>query len=539
MAISGLSRLVIADEAGNLTGRPLASARAAAEQVATEKVTEAKSEIRSVAVQAAEQAATDKVADVKSEAVQAAKDSVQSAVSEAIAPVVSTTIPAAVESGVRQHAGAVADERIQATVPGMIQSQAATVVESQLSEKLPVAVQAAAGSEITRQIDERVSQLETVQVVNNRAYALPDRSDIGWFFLVSGATHPAGVLWQTPGGAPPSSGLVILVRAGDQVYGYVPGASGTHSPKLPQPDQGGTYVAAPQNLRIAQVEGGITVSWDEVPGATGYDISVNSSDPEPTVSPYTVHLGLGASGIIQVRAKKNSAVSAWAQQSFMVAEVAAGGKPIRWVFTWAHAGWAEQWKVLKNFWYAPGLDTSKTGQATASQYAVSSVTGELLQPPHNAKMGKQYLASPNNILQQDGDRIVLEYTGELPWLEDAPNESGAWEYTVELNKRGIHTRPAEGGNGRIYHAAEWPGFDIRWHNTDTFGRTDQPVLQGDKGIEIKREGGVITYSVIRADGAKVRILWFNAAGIITPSAGLNLHGWRWGTVTGTYYSAGG
>ena len=85
MAISGLNRLVIADESGALTGLPLASARAAAEQVATEKVTEAKSEIRSAAVQAAEQAATDKVAVVKSEAVQAAKD------------------------GVREHAGAVAD----------------------------------------------------------------------------------------------------------------------------------------------------------------------------------------------------------------------------------------------------------------------------------------------------------------------------------------------------------------------------------------------------------------------------------------------
>lgn len=157
MAINGLNRLVIANESGSLTGRPLASARAAAEQVATEKVTEAKTEIRSAAVQAAEQVATEKVAAVKSEAVQAAKDSVSSAVADAIAPVVSTTIPAAVESGVREHAGAVADGRIQATVPGMIQSQAATVVESQLSEKLPTAVQAAAGSEITRQIDERVT----------------------------------------------------------------------------------------------------------------------------------------------------------------------------------------------------------------------------------------------------------------------------------------------------------------------------------------------------------------------------------------------
>ena len=177
MAISGLNRLVIADESGALTGLPLASARAAAEQVAVEKVTEAKNEIRSVAVQEANQVATEKVAAVKSEAVQAAKDSVSSAVAEAIAPVVSTTIPAAVESGVREHAGAVADERIQATVPGMIQSQAATVVESQLNEKLPSAVQAAAGSEITRQIDERVTptiEAKVSSVITEKSASIKD-----------------------------------------------------------------------------------------------------------------------------------------------------------------------------------------------------------------------------------------------------------------------------------------------------------------------------------------------------------------------------
>ncbi len=154
MAISGLNRLVIADESGALTGRPLASARAVAEQVATEKV-----------------------AGVKSEAVQAAKDSVQSAVADAIAPVVSTTIPTAVESGVREHAGTVADERIQATVPGMIQSQAATVVESQLNEKLPTAVQAAAGSEITRQIDERVTptiEAKVSSVITEKSASIKD-----------------------------------------------------------------------------------------------------------------------------------------------------------------------------------------------------------------------------------------------------------------------------------------------------------------------------------------------------------------------------
>lgn len=396
--------------------------------------------------------------------------------------------------------------------------------------------------------EQRVSQLETIQVVNNRAYSMPEGTDIAGFFLQSGAVHPAGVLWQTAGNAAPSSGLVILVRAGGQVYGYVPGAAAVApspntpqpaQPPVPQPAPGGATVAAPQNLRIAQAEGGITVSWDAVPGATGYEISVDGGDPVPATSPYTVQATGGKSGIIQVRAKKDSTASAWAQQSYMVAEVTANGKPIKWLFIWAHAGWAETGKVLKNFWYAPKLDTSKDGRVQAFQYAVSSVTGEPLQPPNNVKIDKQYLATADHILEREGDRIVLEYTGELPRLEDAPSQSQAWEYTMEIEKRAIHTRPAENGDGRIYHIAEWPGFDPRWANNPNIGHTSQPVLPGDRGIEIKREDGIITYSVIRADGAKVRLLWFAANDTLKPSSRLSIHGWRWGTLTGTYYSAGG
>jgi len=33
--------------------------------------------------------------------------------------------------------------------------------------------------------EQRVSQLETVQIVNNRAYSMPDGTDIAWFFLLN------------------------------------------------------------------------------------------------------------------------------------------------------------------------------------------------------------------------------------------------------------------------------------------------------------------------------------------------------------------
>lgn len=972
MAISGLNRLVIADESGALTGLPLASARAAAEQVATEKVTEAKTEIRSAAVQAAEQAATDKVAGVKSEAVQAAKDSVQSAVADAIAPVVSTTIPAAVESGVREHAGAVADERIQATVPGMIQSQAATVVESQLNEKLPTAVQAAAGSEITRQIDERVtptieakvssviteksasikdevvssvgatvdgkidskiesakpgivqaatesaagavdtkihdgieqarasivsealesvdntigakvaaaktdilresesnitpvvsraiadmnisernhgfgqrnismvtyywpdyynrdqpgktsqwdkalqfgdtlgivilnkssgnwgdkvepdfltqgklaeaagckyvafyfqtrygansefatpayferirknlnvsaeavredteeailaqvrnvvkwykvqgglrkfaifldevvngwddeqkaimpyykrlygkikeiagqdtlviinpgsntrvemmdacdialtyesnaqkyidakvtdihprhydgmqswrfwhvvhgitkdnvdavfakadkagighvyatdrtfavgngsedepdqnpydkapaewvadrakawinnvlpfeqrvSQLETIQVVNNRAYSLPESTDIAGFFLQGGAVHPAGVLWQTPGNAAPSTGLVILVRAGSQVYGYVPGAAtaAAPAPNVPQPAQPPAPVVpapatpagapdAPTNLHVTVNGTNLTVTWDTVPDATGYQIAIDGSSPAAAQPGHVFTVQSGQSGIIQVRTVKGDQHSAWTQLGYQVANVPSAEKPIQWVFTYAHGGWKDNNSssgVLREYFYAPGLKTPD-GKAKSFEYPVSHKTGEPLAPPNNIKIVGQYLTSPGGIFKKDGAYTLVSWTGEGPKAENSDRENAVWERSaLTIAKHGVSTAAKADGSGREYVLAPGFTYDPRWINNPNQGIEKRDVNPGDKGLEVKRTGDLITMSVVRADGSRERIHWFTYNSI-KADAGIELYGGTWGEITGVYF----
>ena len=999
MTINGLNRLVIADESGALTGRPLASARAAAEQVVTEKVTEAKTEIRSVATQAAEQVATEKVAAVKSEAVQAAKDSVQSAVAEAIAPVVSTTIPTAVESGVREHAGAVADERIQATVPGMIQSQADTVVEAKLTEKLPTAVQAAAGSEITRQIDERVtptieakvssviteksasikdevvqsvgatvdgkidskiesakpaivqaatesvtsalpakisegiaqakgdivkaatdsvsstidtkisegieqartnivsetlgsvdqtidgkidaaktdilreseknvapvvsraiadmnigernhgfgqrnismvtyywpdyynrdqpgkvsqwektllfgdtlgivilnkssgnwgdkvdndfltqgklaeaagakyvafylqtrygansefatpvyferirknlnvsadavredteeailaqvrnlvawyknggglrkfaifldevvngwddeqkaimpyykrlygkikeiagqdtlviinpgsntrpemmdacdialtyesnaqkyidanvtdihprhydgmpswrfwhvvhgitkgnvdavfakvdktgighvyatdrtfavgngsedepdqnpydkapaewvadrakawinnvlpfeqrvSQLETIQVVQNRAYALPDGTDIAGFFLQVGAVHPAGVLWQTPGNAAPSTGLVILVRAGDQVYGYVPGvgAGVVPSPNAPQPAQPPAPVVpapatpagapdAPTNLRVTTDGGNLTVTWDTVAGATGYQIAIDGSSPMEAQPGHRLTAKSGQSGIIQVRTVKVDQHSAWTQLGYQVANIPSAEKPIQWVFTYAHGGWKDGRSdsgVLREYFYAPGLKTPD-GKAKSFEYPVSHKTGEPLEAPNNIKIAGQYLTSPGNIFKKDGAYTLVSWTGEGPKAENSDRENAVWERSaLTIAKHGVSTAAKTDGSGREYVLAPGFTYDPRWINNPNQGIEKKDVKPGDKGLEVKREGDLITMSVVRADGSRERIHWFTYNSI-KADAGIELYGGTWGEITGVYF----
>lgn len=973
MAISGLNRLVIADENGSLTGKPLASARAAAEQVAVEKVTEAKNEIRSAAVQAAEQAATDKVADVKSEAVQAAKDSVQSAVAEAIAPVVSTTIPAAVESGVRQHAGAVADERIQATVPGMIQSQTATVVESQLNEKLPTAVQAAAGSEITRQIDERVtptieakvssviteksasikdevvssvgatvdgkidtkiesakpaivqaatesaagavdtkihdgieqartsivsealesvdstigakvaaaktdilresesnitpvvsrviadmnigernhgfgqrnismvtyywpdyynrdqpgktsqwdkalqfgdtlgivilnkssgnwgdkvdpdfltqgklaeaagakyvafylqtrygansefatpayferirknlnvsaeavredteeailtqvrnvvkwykvqgglskfaifldevvngwdeeqkaimpyykrlygkikeiagadtlviinpgsntrpemmdacdialtyesnaqkyidakvtdihprhydgmqswrfwhvvhgitkdnvdavfakadkagighvyatdrtfavgngsedepdqnpydkapaewvadrakawinnvlpfeqrvSQLETIQVVNNRAYSLPESTDIAGFFLQGGAVHPAGVLWQTAGNVAPSYGLVILVRAGSQVYGYVPGAATAAAPApnpgnvapvqpapvVPAPATPTDAPDAPTNLRVTVNGTNLTVTWDTVPDATGYQIAIDGSSPAAAQPGHVFTVQSGQSGIIQVRTVRGDQHSAWTQLGYQVANIPSAEKPIQWVFTYAHGGWKDgnsSSGVLREYFYAPGLKTPD-GKAKSFEYPVSHKTGEPLEAPNNIKIVGQYLASPGGIFKKDGAYTLVSWTGEGPKAENSDRENAVWERSaLTIAKHGVSTAAKTDDSGREYVLAPGFTYDPRWINNPNQGVEKRDVKPGDKGLEVKRSGDLITMSVVRADGSRERIHWFTYNSI-KADAGIELYGGTWGEITGVYF----
>lgn len=974
MAINGLNRLVIADDNGNLTGKPLASARAAAEQVATEKVTEAKSEIRSAAVQEANQVATEKVAAVKSEAVQAAKDSVQSAVADAIAPVVSTTIPAAVESGVREHAGAVADERIQATVPGMIQSQAATVVESQLSEKLPTAVQAAAGSEITRQIDERVtptieakvssviteksasikdevvssvgatvdgkidtkiesakpaivqaatesaagavdtkihdgieqartsivsealesvdntidakvaaaktdilresesnitpvvsrviadmnigernhgfgqrnismvtyywpdyynrdqpgktsqwdkalqfgdtlgivilnkssgnwgdkvdpdfltqgklaeaagakyvafylqtrygansefatpayferirknlnvsaeavredteeailaqvrnvvqwykvqgglrkfaifldevvngwddeqkaimpyykrlygkikeiagadtlviinpgsntrpemmdacdialtyesnaqkyidakvtdihprhydgmqpwrfwhvvhgitkdnvdavfakadkagighlyatdrtfavgngsedepdqnpydkapsewvadrakawinnvlpfeqrvSQLETIQVVNNRAYSLPEGTDIAGFFLQSGAVHPSGVLWQTPGNAAPSAGLVILVRAGDQIYGYVPGAAASAvpapnpgnaapvqppAPVVPAPATPEGAPDAPTNLRVTVNGTNLTVTWDTVAGATGYQVAIDGSSPAAAQPGHVFTVQSGQSGIIQVRTVRGDQHSAWTQLGYQVANIPSAEKPIQWVFTYAHGGWKDGRSdsgVLREYFYAPGLKTPD-GKAKSFEYPVSHKTGEPLEAPNNIKIAGQHLTFPGGIFKKDGAYTLVSWTGEGPKAENSGRENAVWERSaLTIAKHGVSTAPKADGSGREYVLALGFTYDPRWINNPNQGVEKRDVKPGDKGLEVKREGDLITMSVVRADGSRERIHWFTYNSI-KADAGIELYGGTWGEITGVYF----
>lgn len=400
--------------------------------------------------------------------------------------------------------------------------------------------------------EQRVSQLETIQVVQNRAYALPEGTDIAGFFLQAGAVHPAGVQWQTPGNAAPSTGLVILVRAGEQVYGYVPGAAVSAAPApnpgnaapvqppapvVPAPATPVGAPDAPTNLRVTVNGTNLTVTWDTVAGATGYQIAIDGSSPAAAQPGHVFTVQSGQSGIIQVRTVRGDQHSAWTQLGYQVANVPSSEKPIQWVFTYAHGGWKDGRSdsgVLREYFYAPGLKTPD-GKARSFEYPVSHKTGEPLEAPNNIKIAGQYLASPGNIFKKDGAYTLVSWTGEGPKAENSDRENAVWERSaLTIAKHGVSTAAKTDGSGREYVLAPGFTYDPRWINNPNQGVEKRDVKPGDKGLEVKREGDLITMSVVRADGSRERIHWFTYNSI-KADAGIELYGGTWGEITGVYF----
>lgn len=282
------------------------------------------------------------------------------------------------------------------------------------------------------------------------------------------------------------------------------------------------------------------VTWDTVTGATGYQIAIDGSSPASAQSGHVFTVRSGQSGIIQVRAVKGDKHSEWSQLSYQVAEAPKPGeKPIQWIFTWAHGGWKDgdiKTGVLREYFWAPGLKTPD-GKARSYERPVSSKTGEPLEAPNNAPIQKQYLASPTNLFVNDGSYAVISWTGEGAKIEASINGGGdTWERSaISIEKRSVSTAPKADGIGREYINATF-AYDPRWANTDTRGYENRDVKPGDKGIELKREGDVMVYSVIRADGSHERLQWFPYSDLRSRS-GIELHGGTWGEITGVFYDA--
>lgn len=168
---------------------------------------------------------------------------------------------------------------------------------------------------------------------------------------------------------------------------------------------------------------------------------------------------------------------------------------------------------------------------------MSSKTGEPLEPPNNPKIQKQYLASPTGLFVNDGSYAVISWTGEGAKNEASTNGGGdTWERSaISIEKRSVSTAPKADGNGRKYINAT-SGYDLRWSNTETRGFEVRDVKPGDKGIELKHEGNIMVYSVVRADGSRERLQWFPYS-TLRSSSYIELHGGTWGEITGVFYDA--
>lgn len=284
----------------------------------------------------------------------------------------------------------------------------------------------------------------------------------------------------------------------------------------------------------------MTVTWDAVDGATGYQIAIDGSSPASAQSGHVFTVRSGQSGVIQVRAVKGDKHSDWAQLSYQAAETPKPGeKPIQWIFTWAHAGWKDgdyKTGVLREYFWAPGLKTPD-GKVKSFEYPVSSKTGEPLEAPNNPKIQKQYLASPYGLFVNDGSYAVISWTGEGPKNEASTNGGGdTWERSaIAIEKRAVSTAPKDDGSGREYINASF-GYNLSWPNTQDRGYENRDVKPGDKGIELKHEGNIMVYSVVRADGSRERLQWFPYS-VVKPGSYIELHGGTWGEITGVFYDA--
>lgn len=153
-----------------------------------------------------------------------------------------------------------------------------------------------------------------VSVPSDGTYTLDaDLTVQGVYAETAPTSHPEGITWAAGVAPTKYPALLVFVRVGGKVLGYAAGAGG--SPENPAPVDEGVPAPAPQAV-VSGKE--ITVSWEPVPGATGYEVSVNGGAPTAASSPYRTQGQPGETGTIRVRALKDSQQSPWASVDYAV-----------------------------------------------------------------------------------------------------------------------------------------------------------------------------------------------------------------------------
>ena len=284
-----------------------------------------------------------------------------------------------------------------------------------------------------------------------------------------------------------------------------------------------------------------TATWQAVPGAISYEVSIDGANPvSVTGTSYEFDAAAGMCGIYQVRAVNPAGKSAWSYSRYQVSDSETEMPLSELSYTAAHGGWVkgQEAKVLKAFFLPTAnggfpMKTAfkdKTGKAIAFEYAHNSVNGEEFAEgdPSRIKLGNQKLQTINGSLSKDGAAVLISFDGE-GHIENKDTIRSGWEQGIGAAKATVVVKETAGQ--KVWALSSFAPATSGAYMSH-YGATEVPVKEGDKGIELRRLDGVVRYSVVRKDNTREPICafrcWMNKYGANDP---VEIYGWRWGNLT--------
>lgn len=285
-----------------------------------------------------------------------------------------------------------------------------------------------------------------------------------------------------------------------------------------------------------------TVTWQAVPGATSYEVSIDGANPvSVTGTSHTFNAAAGMRGIYQVRAVNAAGKSAWAYSRYQAADSESEFLLSELNYVAAHQGWVpgKVTKALRAFFLPPATSVfpfmsgyrDKTGKSTAYQWAHDSATREEIAEgqPGRMKLERQKLQTTNGVLSKDNAAVIVYFDGE-GHIEDKDTISRGWEQGIGAAKATVVVKESAGKKvwalSNAVPATNGTGYMAH------YGAIEVPVQEGDKGIELRRLDGVVRYSVIRKDNNREPICAFRCMkDKYTAQDTVEIYGWRWGNLT--------
>lgn len=357
-------------------------------------------------------------------------------------------------------------------------------------------------------------------------YEIRDVQVQGVFAAATPASHPAGVEWAA--GAPPTAypALLIFVKIGGKTIGYVAGNTVAAAPApVPSPQQPATLATPAPKAAVAG--GTLEITWEQVQGATGYEVMVDGAAPAAASSPHRVQVSPGASGTVQVRAVKDTTRSAWGSVDYAVP--LAGEKPVEWQTTWALTNWLQGKVGVAQGVYLrekPGTDHLLEGFEFPSIDTQGNPVPED-DPARKIRQSGKFMQSKTPVVSATS-AAAISWTGTVPTKEELG--WGNPSVGVVLGRR-EEIGFAREGNGWVQHGTvALPGSGV----TSAIGVWNKAPIQGGDTLEIVTDGEAIKGNVVRAGGEKVNVFTVTPTETWEKSGAhfgkIRVRGWTWDNI---------